>query len=75
MALGLIYVKITGPYWNLVTAGDITYLELYQHIQKLDEYIGNICKKKQQNCLQLLMTCLGMWRSILIMLKNDFISK
>ena len=51
MALGLIYVKITGPYQNLVTAGDITYLELYQHIQKLDEYIGNICKKKTTELL------------------------
>ncbi|KAH3790374.1 hypothetical protein DPMN_168573 [Dreissena polymorpha] len=47
MALGLIYMKITGPYWNLITSGDIAYLELYPHIQKLHKYLENICERPE----------------------------
>ena len=34
-ALGIIYVKITKPYWHLVTSKDIPYLTLHQYIQPL----------------------------------------
>ena len=30
--LGLFFVKVTSPYWNLVTLGTVPYLELYHYI-------------------------------------------
>ena len=36
---GLIYLKITGPYWNLMTSGCVAYLELYLYIQTLRSFL------------------------------------
>ena len=36
---GLVYVKITGPYWNLVTSGKVAYMELYYHIQEMTDFL------------------------------------
>ncbi|XP_053381945.1 uncharacterized protein LOC128549357 [Mercenaria mercenaria] len=36
---GLFYVKLTGPYWNLVTSGAVPYLLLYSHIQAIAAYL------------------------------------
>lgn len=36
---GLFYVKVTGPYWNLVTGGEVPYLLLYSHIQELADFL------------------------------------
>ena len=33
--LGVIYLRITGPYWNLVTSAEVPYLELYKEITAL----------------------------------------
>lgn len=36
---GLIYLRITGPYLNLVTSGCVAYLELYYCIPKLRKFL------------------------------------
>lgn len=36
---GLVYVKVTGPYWNLVTCGSVTYVELHPYIQELADFL------------------------------------
>ena len=42
---GLIYLKITGPYWNLVSSGCVAYLELYYYIQKLRKFLETCSKE------------------------------
>ena len=37
--LGLFFIKVTGPYWNLITSGKVHYLELHSHIAKLKQYL------------------------------------
>lgn len=36
---GLLYVNVTGPYWNLVSSGNVPYLLLYTYIQDLAKYL------------------------------------
>ena len=36
---GLIYLKITGPYPNLMTSGCVAYFELYLYIQTLRSFL------------------------------------
>ncbi|KAK3104622.1 hypothetical protein FSP39_006401 [Pinctada imbricata] len=38
-SFGLVYLKLTGPYWNMVTSGEIPYLKLYPYIQDLSTYL------------------------------------
>jgi hypothetical protein len=38
-SIGLIYLKITGPYWNMVTSGEVPYLQLFPYIQDLSSYL------------------------------------
>ncbi|KAH3697969.1 hypothetical protein DPMN_085482 [Dreissena polymorpha] len=38
---GLIFVKVTGPYWNLVTSGSVPYLLLYKSVQSLRMYLSD----------------------------------
>ncbi|XP_060575247.1 uncharacterized protein LOC132732765, partial [Ruditapes philippinarum] len=38
-SLGLFYVKVTGPYWNLVTCGKLTYLGLDKHVGEIEEFL------------------------------------
>ena len=49
--LGVVYLKITGPYWNLVTSADVPYLELYKEISALSEFLS-ICEKKPSCMLE-----------------------
>ena len=49
--LGVVYLKITGPYWNLVTSADVPYLELYKKISALSEFLS-ICEKKPSRMLE-----------------------
>ena len=37
--LGLFFTKVTGPYWTLITSGEIPYLELYPYIGNLKQYL------------------------------------
>ena len=37
---GLLYIKVTGPCWNLVTMGEVPYLLLYTHIQDLASFFN-----------------------------------
>lgn len=37
--LAILYIKVTGPYWWLVTSGLVSYLELYKYIQMLESYL------------------------------------
>lgn len=46
----LFYVKVTGPYWNLVTSGEVPYLCLYSHIQTLADYLKT-CSVKPEKLL------------------------
>ena len=39
---GLFYIKVTGPYWNLVTSSGVPYLYLYRHITELHGFL-NYC--------------------------------
>ena len=39
---GLFYIKVTGPYWNLVTSSGVPYLYLYRHITQLHGFL-NYC--------------------------------
>ena len=43
--LGLIYLKVTGPYWNLVTGSQVPYLELYHEIRNILTFLEN-CEKE-----------------------------
>ena len=36
---GLIFLKVTGPYWNLITLGCVAYLELYHYFQDLRYFL------------------------------------
>ncbi|KAH3788563.1 hypothetical protein DPMN_166708 [Dreissena polymorpha] len=33
------YIHVTGPYWKLITSGNVPYMELYTHIQSLHKFI------------------------------------
>lgn len=35
----IFYLKITGPYWNLMTSGKVNYPELSPHIQELKSFL------------------------------------
>ena len=35
----IMYVKVTGPFWNLVTSSGVSYLELHQHVVELKQYL------------------------------------
>ena len=37
--LGLFFVKVSGPYWNLITSGKVPYLELHPHVGHLRQYL------------------------------------
>ncbi|CAC5358701.1 unnamed protein product [Mytilus coruscus] len=38
---GLFYLKLTGPYWNLITCGKVAYLELYPHVIAIKSFLEN----------------------------------
>ena len=48
---GLFYLKITGPYWNLVTEGKVPYLLLYTYIQSLASFLIR-CSERPQMLLE-----------------------
>ena len=48
---GLIFLKVTGPYWNLITSGCVAYLELYSYIQDLRDFM-NICIENPSSLLK-----------------------
>ena len=50
--LGLFYVKVTGPYWNLVTGGQVPYLKLYTHIQSLHAFL-QLCSSQPAHLLNM----------------------
>ena len=33
------FVKVNGPYWNLITSGKVPYLELHPHVGQLRQYL------------------------------------
>ena len=43
--LGMFFVKVTGPYWNLITYGKVHYLELHPHIAKLKQYLEDCAEE------------------------------
>ena len=47
---GLFYVKVTGPYWNLVTSGAVPYLLLFRQIQSIAEYL-QVCRENPSKLL------------------------
>lgn len=49
--LGVVYLKITGPYWNLVTSVEVPYLELYKEIAALNEFLLT-CEKNPSRMLE-----------------------
>ena len=40
-AFAIMYVKITGPYWDITTSRRISYLDLYQYIQPLESTVND----------------------------------
>jgi hypothetical protein len=48
--LGLFYVKITGPYWNLVVNSSVPYLELHSEIEDLRLFL-ELCQEKPEMIL------------------------
>lgn len=40
--LGLFYIKLTGPYWNLSTSGKVPYLEVYKHVQDIHTFLQKV---------------------------------
>ena len=48
---GLLFLKVTGPYWNLITSGCVAYLELYSYIQDLRDFM-NICIENPSSLLK-----------------------
>ncbi|KAH3884181.1 hypothetical protein DPMN_008154 [Dreissena polymorpha] len=34
-----IYVSVTGPYWEVVTSGNVPYVQLYSYIQNLETFL------------------------------------
>ncbi|XP_063408128.1 uncharacterized protein LOC134691510 [Mytilus trossulus] len=38
---GLFYLKLTGPYWNLISCGKVAYLELYPHVIAIKSFLEN----------------------------------
>ncbi|XP_045173195.2 uncharacterized protein LOC123534827 [Mercenaria mercenaria] len=48
--LGLFYLKLTGPYWNLVTCGKVSYFELWTHIEEIDQFLST-CEKSPEHLL------------------------
>ncbi|KAH3826899.1 uncharacterized protein LOC127832644 [Dreissena polymorpha] len=46
--LALIFVRVTGPFWNLIVSGTVTYLDVHQHVQKLHAYLHR-CAVNPQN--------------------------
>ena len=49
-SFGLVYYKITGPFWNMVTSGQIPYLQLYPQIQGLLTYLTK-CTEEPETLL------------------------
>ena len=51
VCLGLIYVKIIRPYWELINSGRVAYLELYMYslIQKL-QFLERLCTTSRYTC-------------------------
>lgn len=37
--LGLFYLKVTGPYWNITTSGQVKYFELHKYVQALHLFL------------------------------------
>ncbi|XP_045198613.2 uncharacterized protein LOC123552927 [Mercenaria mercenaria] len=37
--LGLFYLKLTGPYWNLLVGNNVPYLELHKEVQVLHQFL------------------------------------
>ena len=48
--LGLFYVKVTGPYWNLVAHSDVPYLLLHQHVVQIHRFLER-CEKNPAEIL------------------------
>lgn len=45
--LGLCYLKITGPYWNLVMSNSVPYVLLHTHIKSLVDYLNRCVIKPE----------------------------
>ena len=39
-AVAVVYVLVTGPYWDLVSSKHIPYLQLYRYIQPLADAVS-----------------------------------
>ncbi|XP_045170683.2 uncharacterized protein LOC123533110 [Mercenaria mercenaria] len=48
--LGLFYLKLTGPYWNLITSGKVPYYELYKHVQDIQTFLEQ-CEQSPETLL------------------------
>ena len=40
--LGIFYVKVKGPYWNLITCGEVPYFELYKHVCEIKQFLKQL---------------------------------
>ncbi|XP_045190091.2 uncharacterized protein LOC123547228 [Mercenaria mercenaria] len=38
--LGLFYLRVTGPYWALITNSDVPYLELHKEVSDMRDYLA-----------------------------------
>ncbi|KAH3725876.1 hypothetical protein DPMN_051729 [Dreissena polymorpha] len=38
-AFASIYVSVTGPYWEVVTSGNVPYVQLYRYIQNVEAFL------------------------------------
>jgi hypothetical protein len=47
---GIFYLKVTGPYWNLVTSGKVIYLDFYPHVTELKDFL----KRSKDNSTEIL---------------------
>jgi hypothetical protein len=48
--LGLFYLKVTGPYWNMVTSGKLPYFDVYSHIEDIENFLTK-CERSPEYLL------------------------
>jgi hypothetical protein len=48
--LGLYYIKLTGPYWNMITNGSVNYFELSTHIKDIEKFLTT-CEENPKHLL------------------------
>ena len=48
---GLFYLKVSGPYWNLITCGQVSYFELFEHVINIKTFLEP-CVQEPANLLR-----------------------